>query len=306
MSSICFELSFSNVKGTKPSIQILAFDDAGNELVGSSNQRLIYGSMLKGGVTWDASRVDGATVCFNLRELERHANDTRFFPIVIHAPIQRSIADAADRVSFKLSKNARDERQAAGFRSEEFDLSEGTVFDWFVVGMAVINYGKRSFRFKNVASFPNEPGEVQRQLKDLIEWTIAEDSETEGWFVFDLDPTCPAVPAINDSYQDVTSMRDEISKLRSENTELSIKVAKQEIIIERLRKERREEMVTDLVGPETTLRMFGSEDCQQEDSVEKLLQSQENLIGSIKQQILRLSNQIKTGQRMRAIGLPGA
>ena len=294
------------MKGTKPSIQIFAFDEAGNELIASSNQRLIYGSILKGGVTWDASRGDGASVSFNLSELERHANHTRFFPIVIHAPIQRSIADAADTVSFKLSRNCSDGKLVTPFQSEEIDLSQGTEFDWFVIGLAVINYGKRSFRFKNVASFPNGPGEVLRQLKDLIEWTITEDSETDDWFDFDLDPIGLTIPVMNESSQDVASMLTEISRLRSENTELSIKVAKQEIIIERLRKERREEMVSDLVGPETTLRMFGSEESQEEDSVEKLLQSQENLIGSIKQQILRLSNQIKTGQRMRAIGLPGA
>ena len=88
-------------------------------------------------------------------------------------------------------------------------------------------------------------------------------------------------------------------KLRDEIRELKLKVTKQEILIDKLRRDRKEGIVSDLVGPDTELVVQAVTDSEEKD-VDVLLDSQENLISSIKQQIVRISNQIKTGQRMRA------
>ena len=101
----------------------------------------------------------------------------------------------------------------------------------------------------------------------------------------------------------------EILTLRKKVSELEDKSQKQEILLEKLRKERQEVLVTQLVGGSHDQEESLADNADDEDascskdpaSFASQMQEQELLIMSIKEQLLKLSSQIRNGQRIRAI-----
>lgn len=266
------EVRFSELHGPKPTLQVLAMDRKG-AILASSNNRQMFGSILNGAVTWNGLAIEfRADLC---------PADAHFFPVVIHAPIGRSIAEAVGLVEFSLTDPV--------YRGDPVDVSQGGELDWFVVAVAE-QISNRRLRFKNVSSFPTARGDVVNQLRELILWMQRETSD-DDWIQV---PTLDSSPC-----KGCTARDEEIEILKDERNELLIIIEKQEILIENLRKERREGLVSGLVGPETLSVLPSVDDTGT--SLESLLRTQEDLIGSIKQHLVKLSSQVKTGQRMRAM-----
>ena len=276
-----FDLSVSDVRGSKPTLQVFAMDKTGTVLA-SSNNRQLLGSALSGSITWSGSSIE-----FRSELLPR---DASLFPIILHAPIGRSIAQSVGLVEFSLTSDGSDN---FAYKSEPVDLTQGDDLDWFVVTVGE-RVSEGSLRFKNICSFPHARGDVVAQLKDLVSW-IQDDPDTGEWIDLKEETATKRVEGCRECGKKNT----EIESLKRERDDLLIKIEKHEILIEKLRKERREGLVSDLIGPETLPVVPSIEDTGA--NVENLLRTQEELIGSIKQHLMKLSNQVKAGQRIRAI-----
>jgi len=99
---------------------------------------------------------------------------------------------------------------------------------------------------------------------------------------------------------------EEVAKLREKLAELEQRSLKQEIMIEKLRSERKQVLVTQLVGEENltdpnTDELDQPSATSHNKNVIDAVADQEILIMSIKEQLLKLSSQIRNGQRIRAI-----
>jgi hypothetical protein len=268
------ELNFGGINGDMPALQVFAMNDEG-QVMASSPSDIRFGSICRGGISWRNSTVEF------LEELA--PTGAKFFPIIIHEPSRAKL------VGYSLFNN----QNQLLFKGDPVDLTQGNMADWFVVSLGRFRSQDGVMEFKNISSFPNTSGDVVPQLKDLVHWIQNGDpaERTEGWIACDLTKTI----TVHDG-QVCSECERKDEKIRS----LQLQIEKQNILIEKLRKERRTGFVSDLIGPET-LDVLPDDSDEKETNVEKLLQTQDELIGSIKEQILKLSNQIKNGQRLRAI-----
>jgi len=257
---------------TPPQLQIYALQ-ADGKVIAASTIGQSFGSLLSGSVTWRQTSV----------EFIHHlmGSDGLFFPIIIHRP------ENAGLVEFALTNNVGQHI----YMSDPVDLSTGKGVDWFVVCLALWQNGH--LKFKNVCSFPNASGDVVPQLQDLVSWVSSDEDSQTDW----IDTHTVMAPKI------LSTVCKNCTKKDEEMRALKLEIEKQTILIKKLREERKNGFVSDLVGPDTLIGALDDEllDAKEDTQVDKLLQTQEELIGSIKQHIVKLSNQIKNGQRMRAI-----
>jgi hypothetical protein len=105
---------------------------------------------------------------------------------------------------------------------------------------------------------------------------------------------------------------EELTKLRQKVSELKDKTLKQDILLEKLRKERKEVLLNQLVGEDLDRRNSPGGSHLQDDEVDETTQAhleprnlsvemeqQETLIMSIKEQLLKLSSQIRLHGQQR-------
>jgi hypothetical protein len=108
-----------------------------------------------------------------------------------------------------------------------------------------------------------------------------------------------------------TQDEEELTKLRQKVSELKDKTLKQDILLEKLRKERREVLLNQLVGQDLDRKNSPGGSYQQDDEFDETqaqleprnlsveMEQQETLIMSIKEQLLKLSSQIRLHGQQR-------
>ena len=252
----------------------------------SSNPRVSSGSLYGGGTVWSWPRpgVFGLDV-----DVTRLPSDVQYLPIVVHAPTGGAFTGGDLEYSVSCSEKA-----------SSVTLSDPDA-DWFLVGIVVVN---GSVEFRNVGSFPNEHGKMLEQLQELVRMVGSESGTAcMQCRILKEEVRILKARALTKRFEGLgleghMDLVEENERLTTANEQLSDKVLKLELVVESLRKERREALVSGLIGPETLTDIPDDVGGDSGADVVGLMDAQENLVASIKQQLMKLSNQIKAGQRL--------
>lgn len=342
-SSLICKVELAGVQHTNPPCpQLFAFSEAG-DILGFSDHRKLKGSIFSNAVSWDT--LSPTKFQFEIR-LNQLPSEAAFFPILLRvakAGEGNNLFSSAQLVQYSLTYKDSAAVSNPIFKTEAVSLAEDEgQLDWFVLGLLAKNNITSSILFRDVSSFPASKGDVESQLRDLIEGSVDDLNEglgtkSEGWYPVPWEQNKEQVPTFAPVTPSFSSMApgchncsileaqlnaarkqmrpthddEELTKLRQKVSELKDKTLKQDILLEKLRKERREVLLNQLVGQDLDRSNSSGGSHQQDDELDESqarleprnlsveMEQQETLIMSIKEQLLKLSSQIRLHGQQR-------